>query len=178
MASRSRQIDMGPMYLPVGQDEVSQSWPAPRTSVQTGDVARFESLLKRDKGHQHHDVEMSPEALLATLRDPEPEPFGETGDIAAEVAHLWVGTGLRSGREVRVGLGQALLPDTAIHMFEASGLLRIEFTCATHRVASWLQRQLKALTSELGERLGRELELSVSMRDGSLVGCRTWRRAA
>jgi hypothetical protein len=177
MASRARNIDMGPLYLQVGQEDGPQ-WTVPGNDAPTSDVTRFESLLKRDQRRHQELVEVSPEALLGALREPEAEPFGETGDVAAEVAHLWVGTGLRSGREVRVGLGQALLPDTSVHMFEAEGLLRIEFTCATHRVAAWLQRKLKPLAVELGGRLDRELELAVSMSDGSLVGSRKWRRGA
>lgn len=173
MATKPRNVDLGPMYLLVGEEDGPQGWTPPSTPVDTNDVSRFEALMHRDRGGQRHS-ELAPEALLGPLRAAEPDQLADTEDIGAEIAHLWVGTGLHGAREVRVGLREALLPDTSVRLCESQGRLRIEFTCETIRVADWLDRKLPVLARELGGQLSRELELSVSLGDGSLVGSRNW----
>lgn len=173
MATKPRQVDLGPLYLQVGEDEAPGGWTPPGTAIDANDVSRFESLMHRGRGQDHH-AELAPEELLGPLRGMEPAQLADTGDIGAEIAHLWVGTGLNSAREVRVGLREALLPDTSVRLCESQGRLRIEFTCESIRVADWIDRKLPALARELGERLSRDLELAVFLGDGSLVGARNW----
>jgi hypothetical protein len=171
MASRPRNVDMGPMYLQVGEEAASQGFtPA---GADAKDVVRFESLMNRNGGGHRHS-EASPESLLGPLSPSEPAQLADTDDIGNEIAHLWVGTGLHSAREVRVGLREALLPDTSVRLHESQGRLCIEFTCGTHRVADWLDRKLPVLAREMGQRLDRPLELAVSMSNGAHVGTRHW----
>lgn len=173
MATKPRPVDLGPMYLQVGEEEAPQGWTPPSTSADANDVSRFQALMQRGRG-QEREAQLPAEALLGPLRAAEPEQLADTGDIGAEIAHLWVGTGLHGAREVRVGLRDALLPDTSVRLCESQGRLCIEFTCATVRVADWLDRKLPTLARELGERLTRELELAVFLGDGRLVGEHRW----
>jgi hypothetical protein len=173
MAGKPRNVDLGPMYLQVGEDAGPQGPTTPGAAADAGDVARFESLLRRGGREQRQD-EVAPESLLGPLLGTEPAPLGDAGEIGAEIAHLWVGTGLRSDREVRMGLRESILPDTSVRLCEAEGRLRIEFTCGTARVADWLDRRLPALARELGTRLSRPLELAVFLGDGGQVGARHW----
>ncbi|MBC7602615.1 MAG: hypothetical protein H7255_08155 [Ramlibacter sp.] len=172
MATKPRNIDLGPLYMQVGEEEATQSWTPPAGAPDSNDVARFQALLH--KGRRNRQTEAPPDALLRAPGEPEPNELADTGDIGAEIEHLWVGTGLTSAREVRVGLRQSLLPDTSVRLHQTEGLLRIEFTCATNRVALWLQRKLPVLASDLGERLQHPLEISLFMGDGTLANRHTW----
>jgi hypothetical protein len=173
MAGRPRNVDLGPVYLQVGEDAGSQEPIASSADANVRDVARFESLMRRT-GQQRQESDVPAEALLDPLRGPHAQQLAEADDIGNEVARLWVGTGMHSGREVRVGLREALLPDTSVRLFESDGRVRIEFTCGTSRVADWLDRKLAALAREIGERLQRPLELAVFMSGGNLVGTNHW----
>jgi hypothetical protein len=172
MASRPRSVDLGPIYLQVGE-QTTPDWTAPGGEADAKDVARFESLMNRRRGQQQQS-EVTPEMLLGALADYEREPYGEPDDIGAEIAHLWMGTGMHSAREVRVGLREALLPDTSVRLYESQGRLCIDFTCGTNRVALWLDRKLQVLARELGTRLDRPLALKVYMGDGSRAAGRDW----
>ena len=119
---------------------------------------------------------MTPETLLGSLPEPDAGDLVDADDIGSEIAHLWVGTGLRSAREVRIGLRPSLLPDTQLRMHEVQNRLRVEFSCTTHRAADWLDRKLDLLARELGERLDRDVELAVYLGDGRLVRACNWAR--
>jgi hypothetical protein len=173
MATRPRNVDMGPMYLTVGEEAGPERWISPDANAESSDVSRFAAIMNRDKGQQRH-APPAPEALFGATLETDTTEFASADDVCTEIAFLWVGTGLSSDREVRVGLRESLLPDTAVRLFESEGRLRIEFTCGTSRVAEWLVRKLPVLARELGERLNRPLELAVLMKDGDLVGSINW----
>jgi hypothetical protein len=173
MSGKPRNVDLGPIYLQVGDDGGAQS-PAPSVAdANAGDVSRFDSLMRRT-GQQREDSEIPVEALLDPLRAPQVQQLAEADDISQEVARLWVGTGMHSGREVRVGVREALLPDTSVRLYESEGRVRVEFTCGASRVADWLDRKLVALARGLHERLKRPIELAVCMSQGNLVGTCNW----
>lgn len=172
MASRPRNVDLGPIYLQVGEAPAHEGWPG-RNVAEPADVGRFESILQRG-GRRRHERDTPAEIVLPLVGAAEPEHLADAEDIGAEIAHLWVGTGLHSQREVRIGLRQAMLPDTSVRLLEADGRLLIEFTCAGHRVADWLDRKLPVLAAALGERLQRQVELTVSMASGDRVGTFRW----
>ena len=177
MSNKPRNVDLGPIYLQVGQDGGTQDAAPPAGEADTVDVARFESLMHRSRERQQQETDAAVDMLLDPLAGSQPQELADASEIGDELAHLWVGTGLRSGREVRMGLRAALLPETSVRLHDSEGLLRVEFTCGTHRVAHWLLGKLPAVASELGERLARALEVAVFMGDGTLVGSRTWPEA-
>jgi hypothetical protein len=175
MASRPRNVDLGPMYLQVGVEAPAQGPTPPSQDSDAADVSRFESLMRKGREQQQRRESDSPaDELLDPLRGPKPQGLAEPGDIGDEIAHLWVGTGQRGAREVRVGLRDALLPDTSVRLHESGGVLRIEFTCGSAHVANWLDRKSAVLARELGERLRRDVEIVSFMSDGSLVGSAQW----
>jgi len=172
-SSKPRSVDLGPMYLQVGQEESHHgSQPA---GADAGDVARFQSLLGERRGRRSTDLPDDALQVPGPLEAP-PAVAIEDGekDLCDEIAHLWVGTGLHSRREVRMALRESLLPDTSVHLFEAGSCLRIEFICGTLRIADWLVRRLPGLARNLGGQLDRELELSVVHGDGSIAGSLRW----
>ncbi|HTH78703.1 MAG TPA: hypothetical protein VL593_06965 [Ramlibacter sp.] len=173
MAGRPRNVDLGPVYLQVGEDAGPKDAMPSDADANVRDVARFDSLMRR-ADRQRDEADIPAEALLDPLRAPQVQHLAQADDIGNEVARLWVGTGMHSGREVRVGLREALLPDTSVRLFEADGRVRIEFTCGTSRVADWLDRKLAELARSIGERLQRPLELAVYMAGGNLVGTNHW----
>ncbi|MRD47070.1 hypothetical protein GHT07_07255 [Caenimonas koreensis DSM 17982] len=173
MASRPRNVDLGPLYLQVGEEDASQGWTPPASGADSNDVARFQALLHKGR-ERHQQTDTTPEAQLWAVNAPEPQELANTDDVAAEIAHLWVGVGTSSAREVRVGLRATLLADTSVRLYEAQGELRVEFSCGTNRAALWLQRKLPVLAKEVGQRLQRPLELSVRMSDGTLAASCRW----
>jgi hypothetical protein len=173
MASRPRCVDLGPLYLQVGEEARGADGAPTRDTADAADTARFDALMQKGRHHQQRETDAAADLLLEPLREPQAQLLPESDDIGRELAHLWVGTGLRSAREVRVGLRDALLPDTWVRLHESEGRLRIEFACASAHVAHWLVRRLPAVASNLGERLQRPLELHVSM-NGAGVGEHRW----
>jgi hypothetical protein len=174
MAAKPRNVDLGPMYLQVGEEAGAGRWLDPDAKASAGDVSRFEAIMNRGR---EQPAESAVEALPGPL-GPAPAELAQAGEIGAEIEYLWVGTGLASDREVRVGLREALLPDTAVRIHESEGRLFIEFSCGTARVGEWLARKLPVLTQDLGERLSRPVTMAVSMGDGTLAGSRDWPEGA
>jgi hypothetical protein len=163
------------MYLQVGE-ETSTQGPVPASEdANTSDVSRFESLMRKgsDQRQQHESGSLVDE-VFDPLRGSNAQALAGTGEIGDEITHLWVGTGQRSAREVRVGLRDALLPDTSVRLYESEGMLRIEFTCGSARVAHWLDRKRAVLARELAERLRRGVVIALLMTDGSVVGSSEW----
>jgi hypothetical protein len=168
MSSRPRNVDFGPMHLRVGEQDAAQAGGLPTGDAGAADVARFESLLHRER-HRERQSDLAVDALIGALAGHDPAALADAETLGAEIEHLWVGTGLRSEREVRVGLREAILPDTSVRLYEAEGLLRVELTCGTSRVADWLHRKLPALADGLGERLQRRVAVAVFKGDGTRV---------
>lgn len=174
-----RNVDLGPIYLPVGEEVVRDSRPTPGTRPDAAAVQRFNEILQRDRrrrqgGHQRGDEDLAPEDLLGSVAGAETDSLPDPVDVGAEIAHLWVGTGLRSAREVRVGLRESLLPGTSVRMHEVEGRLCVDFTCSDHRIALWLDGKLPLLGQELGERLDRDMVLAITMDDGHAVSTFSW----
>lgn len=173
MASKPRNVDLGPMSLQVGGDSGAPAWSPPEGNANQGDVSRFDSIMNRHRG-RGRDEPAASEALSGELPEPELHQMASADDLGAEVAYLWAGTGLDSDREVRVGLRETLLPETAVRLCEDQGRLLIEFTCGQARVANWLVRKLPLLARTLGTKLDRTVELVVFMADGSVAGSCAW----
>ncbi|WP_048439643.1 type III secretion HpaP family protein [Caenimonas sp. SL110] len=173
MSSRSRNVDLGPLYLEVGEGGAASGTSRPAGAVDNRDISRFESLMHKGHGqgrHRHLEEAMA----VGPLQGMHHIPFADTEEIGAEIAHIWAGTGLHSAREVRVVLREAILPETAVRLCESNGRLRIEFTCGSNRVSDWLGRKLPGLASDLGARLDRELELVIFTKDSSITAECNW----
>lgn len=175
MSTRSRNVDLGPLYLEVGEGSAASGMSPSSGSVDSRDISRFESLMHQGHGQGRHS-HLQETVGVGPLQGLHHVPFADTEEIGAEIAHIWAGTGLQSAREVRVVLREALLPETAVRLCESNGRLRIEFTCGTHRVSDWLARKLPALAGDLGARLDREMELVIFTKDSSIAAECKWLR--
>lgn len=181
MSGRTRPIDLGPMYLPVG--EQVDRWPVPvrpeDAGARAGDVDRFKAAMQAGDGQLHSSALPAPQTLVsrqhpghgspADDRDP---PDGD-GFLDA-IERLWVSEGLHAEREVRIGLNNRMLPETAIRMRMVQGAIQIEFTCAERATARWLAGRLDALAAELGARLRADVVASVATESHGVMRSVTW----
>lgn len=173
MAKRPRNVDLGPMYMQVGEEDASSGHGSSLPPADPNSVARFQALMHR-KRHDTPPAPHTPETLDAPATWDGLPGFGDPDDLGAEIAHLWTGTGMQSEREVRMGLREALLPGTSVRLLEAGGRLRIEFTCAARTTAEWLGRRLPALSRALGQRLNRSISVAVYTTSGVLTDACEW----
>lgn len=181
MSEKPRQVDLGPMYLPLGEER-------PRTPIalqknlpngRREDVDRFRALMQRSAADPlDATAGVAPLSLLARRDEGEP-PAGadddpSQGGLASAMERLWVGEGLHGEREVRIGLRNHILPDTAVRMRLLHGRLQLELSCLEAPVARRLAARLDGLARELGSRLGRGVVASVEHIDHGLLRSVSW----
>lgn len=181
MSEKPRQVDLGPMYLPLGEERQREPIALPKAAAsgRREDVERFRLLMQRGASDPRGARNaVAPLSLLAR-RDESRTPAGGEDDatqngFASAMERLWVGEGLHGEREVRIGLRNNILPDTAVRMRLLQGRLRLELSCQDAQVSGRLAGRLDALASELGSRLGRAVVASVEHIDHGLVRSVSW----
>lgn len=187
--SGQRPVDLGPMYLPLGEGpERRPSPPKPARGVRAGDVERFRAAMEGESQRRLHSPGLpGPLSLVPRPPDGEQAEEGEReerDDAAAldaprpgfvdAIERLWVGEGLHSEREVRIGIHNRVLPETAVRMRMVQGAIHIDLTCADMRTAKWLAGQLEFLVSELGTRLGGAVVAAVEHVDRGVLRTVAW----
>lgn len=182
MSDKPRQVDMGPMYLPLGEER--RHVPLPKSKVlPTGrreDVERFRELMQKGSlDRQGAPGAVAPLSLLSRRAGGEPPAAADSeqdsrAGLAAAMERLWVGEGQHGEREVRIGLRNSILPDTAVRMRLLQGRLQLELSCLQAPIARRLADRLDALASELGSRLDRAVIASVEHIDHGLLRSVSW----
>lgn len=178
MSDKPRQVDLGPMYLPLGQERQRPVAPAAK-AVPVGrreDVDRFRELMQRSPGALASPGGVAPLSLLARRDDSDPPPCGrgEHPGLIDAMERLWVSEGLHGEREVRIGLRNRILPDTAVRMRTLEGHLQIDLSSLDGRGARQLAAQLESLAHELGSRLDRPVVATVEHVDHGLLRTASW----
>lgn len=183
-----RPIDLGPMYMPLGDEpERRLLVEAQPGAARPGDVERFRAAMK-DEPQQLHSPGLpgpisllsresvghpadhaAPDAQQRTPTDDEQQP----GFVEA-IERLWVGEGLHSEREVRIGIRNDILPETAVRMRMSQGAIHVDLTCAEMPTAKWLAGQLEFLVSTLGSRLGGAVVATVEHVDRGVLRTVAW----
>lgn len=187
--SDRRPIDLGPMYLPLGEapDQRPQVTPLP-CGVRSGDVERFRLAMRNGAQRLHSPGLPGPLSLWRRdvvdghdersphdERDEPNEPDGALDPgFADAIERLWVGEGLHAEREVRIGLHNRILPETAVRMRMVQGAIHIDFSCAELQAATWLAGRLECLVAELGARLGGALVATVEQRERGVLRTVAW----
>jgi hypothetical protein len=169
MSGRPKQVDLGPIALPVGTTDAA--WPD--VPGREADAAYFRSLMKvptsgplandsRSRGHVQ-----SPQPVDAA-------PI-EQDSLGAEIGRLLVGWGGHGPREVRASLRDDLFPDTMVRIYEGQGVLRVELTVGSPDLGAWLAFRLAALARDIGEPLDRAVGVWVfGKQQGHMLGCEFW----
>lgn len=181
MSEKPRQVDLGPMYLPLGEERprTPDTVRKPVPSGRREDVERFRALMQRGvSGPLDAASGVAPLSLLARREDREPPAHAELrqdeGGLAAAMERLWVGEGLHGEREIRIGLRNSIVPDTAVRMRLVHSRLQLELSCVQAPVAHRMAGRLDELARDLGARLGRAVVASVEHIDHGLLRSVSW----
>jgi hypothetical protein len=178
VSDKPRQVDLGPMYLPLGEERQRPVTPTPKAvpASRRDDVDRFRELMRRSPAAFVSPGLVAPVSLLAR-RDEDDPPHSDEGEhrgFIDAMERLWVSEGLHGEREVRIGLRNQILPDTAVRLRTLEGHLQIDLSCLDGRVARQLASQLESLARELGSRLDRPVVATVEHLDHGLLRSVSW----
>lgn len=178
MSDKPRQVDLGPMYLPLGKERPRDPPTAakPLAAGRREDVDRFRALMGGAWAASANPPGLVAPVSLLARRDGSP-PATDEGDrpgFIDAMERLWVGEGLDGEREVRIGVRNPILPDTAVRMRLLEGRLQVDLDCLDGRRAHYLAGQLDGLARELGSRLNRPVRATVEHVDHGLVRSVVW----
>lgn len=178
MTDRPRQVDLGPMYLPLGQERPHEPTkvPKPLAGSRREDVDRFRALMEGSDTRFTPPGSVAPVSLLARRDNAQTSPSdpGERPGFVDAMERLWVSEGLEGEREVRIGVRNQILPDTAVRLRLLEGRLQLDLSCLEARTAHYLAGQLESLARELGVRLNRPVRATVELIDHGLLRSAGW----
>ena len=178
MSDKPRQVDLGPMYLPLGEERQRPVTPTPKAAPagRREDIDRFRELMQRSSATFGSPGGVAPASLLARRdeNDSPPSDGGKRLGFIDAMERLWVSEGLHGEREVRIGLRNQILPDTAVRMRTLEGHLQVDLSSLDGRVARQLAGQLESLARELGSRLDRPVVATVEHIDHGLLRSVSW----
>ncbi len=145
---------------------------APDRQADDADRHAFEHALARpdaDKPSEEKE-RLGPFSLLnaTTVRETMVNDTAarEISSLLSETAeHLFVGDGQSSPRQVRVELGDDVLPGVTVAIFEEEGRVVAHFSCAVERSRERLERGAVQMADELAQRLKRPVRVRVSTDD-------------
>jgi hypothetical protein len=161
MTRGSGQVDVGPLYMPVGDTRGDDA----RRLPSAADAERFSQLVA---------VAPSPQAASdAAPAEHETTQDGgaQQSSIAADLEKLWLERYGESRRELRASEKNAILPGMALCMYEESGAIGLEIRCSANASTLWLVPRVPSLARDLAQRLGKQVQLFVYESDGTLGAC-------
>jgi hypothetical protein len=168
MATGPRQVDYGPMALPVGDMPTGS---AGIDAALQSDALRLRSLLALDAGaaqYAHDDATRS----SSTPEDADDWQEGaDASRLGDEIERLWFNDGARGAREVRVKLSEAVLPGVWISIRMHAGELLVELRCANEGTRNWLGASASRLAADLRDRLHQSIRVVVLDRDARQTAC-------
>ncbi len=152
MTSGRKNIDYGPMALPVGEVSEARTARPSRDQLQT-DSARLQLILARSAAPAEAPMHALDELVLENETDS--RQFEELSDfeLGQELERLWVCNGAGGLREVRLRLAPQLIPGTWVRILSHGGELRVELSAASDQTRNWLDRASEKLANELATRL-------------------------
>ena len=200
MSGRPRQVDLGPLYLPVGEDV---NWPIERTGL-ADDANQFAALLEAgrpraadDRSEQagaQADDGTSASDLAAHVQDLwEREAPGADGEVrsikvpsrkdgeflipvdptAQEIERSLQALAAADGQDdgqVRVIPGKDVSPHTTLRLYAASGALHVEIHCDASANPAWFIPRLPSLGRDLASRLQRAVCVALFGPSGARIG--------
>ncbi|VTU27194.1 hypothetical protein H4CHR_01945 [Variovorax sp. PBS-H4] len=157
MTRRPRQVDLGPLYLPVGEDT---GFATERTGL-ADDADRFAALL---------DVApRSASDRLAHSAGPS-DDGASASDLADHVQSMWERDTEGDDTEVRVIPGRDVAPHTTLRLQVRSGMLQVDIHCDGSANPAWFIPRLPSLARDLAARLQRPIGVALFGPDKSRIG--------
>lgn len=157
MSRKPRQVDLGPLYLPLGEDA---GFAIERTGL-ADDADRFSALLDaapRSTGDK-----------LAHSAGPS-ENGSSVSDLADHVRTMWERDASGDDTEVRVIPGKDVSPHTTLRLHVRSGVLHVDIHCDASANPAWFIPRLPSLARDLASRLHRPISVVLFGADGDRIG--------
>lgn len=168
MSARPREVDLGPIYLPVGEELPLAAWTREPGEARVADIARFDQLMGRrgrptTDGSAGQHAQDSDWPWVPELADAARIDWAdcEANSLESEIERLWISEGASGIREVRLGLRREVLPDTTVRLLRQETSLHVDIACGRPVLASWLRARAQAIATELADRLGRDVTVRV-----------------
>jgi hypothetical protein len=156
MTRKSRQIDLGPMYLPVGEDT---GFAIERTGL-AADADRFAALL--EVAPRCADERLARSSLSA-------DDGASVSDLADHVQAMWERDAGGADTEVRVIPGKDVSPHTTLRLQVRSGTLHVDIHCDASANPTWFIPRLPSLARDLASRLRRAIVVALFGLDGARI---------
>ena len=152
MSSGRRNIDYGPIALPVGEIPDVKAW-RPGCEQLQADSARLQGILSRlnmlSSTQGQSEGALMPDQERDSSQAGEPDAF----ELGQELERLWVCDGQGGLREVRIRLAPGLVPGTWVRILRHGGELQVELSVASDRTRQWLACASDKLAEDLATRL-------------------------
>jgi hypothetical protein len=157
MTRKPRQVDLGPMYLPLGED----AGLAIERAGLADDADRFSALLDAAPRSANHRSSQTTalEADGASL-----------ADLADHVQSMWERDPSGSDTEVRVIPGKDVAPHTTLRLQMRSGMLHVDIHCDASANPAWFIPRLASLGKDLASRLQRPINVALFGPHGDRIG--------
>jgi hypothetical protein len=170
MSSGRRNIDYGPIALPVGElPEVKAL--APNCEQLQADSARLQDILSRLKMPSR--THGQPEGAVTPDHESDRDQLGELNafELGQELERLWVCNGAGGRREVRIRLAPALIPGTWVRILSHGGVLQVELSVASDGTRHWLDSAADKLAEDLATRLRCAVRVIITDATGAESAC-------
>lgn len=170
MSSGRRNIDYGPIALPVGEvPEVRAR--SPSCEQLQADSARLQDILSHLKMPSRTQGQSNGAVMLDHESD-----RGQAGELDAfelgqELERLWVCNGEGGRREVRIRLAPGLIPGTWVRILSHGGELQVELSVASDGTRHWLGCASDKLAEDLATRLRCAVRVTVTDATGTESAC-------
>ncbi|GAA4348401.1 hypothetical protein GCM10023165_34160 [Variovorax defluvii] len=158
MSGRPRLVDLGPLYLPVGE-EVQR--PMERADL-ADDADRFAALLEAGRPGSAGDRA----AQASAQKDDDPS----VSDLASHVQNVWDREASGTDGEVRVVPSKDLSPHTTLRLHGSCGTLHVEIHCDASANPAWFIPRLPSLGRDLASRLQRPVCVALFGPGGARIG--------
>jgi hypothetical protein len=171
MTRRSGQVDLGPLYMPVGDTRGNDA----RRLPSAADTERFSQLVAAVPSAQTAPDSAPALPFLSSFHAEDETaragPAAQQSSLAAQLERLWLERYGDSRRELRASEKNAILPGMALCMYEESGSIGLEIRCGANASTLWLVPRVPTLARDLADRLGKQVQLWVYQSDGTLGAC-------
>lgn len=156
-----KQVDLGPMAMPLGDDGTDQPRVMPANRL---DVQRLNQLLANGRQQKNESNTFLSDEIDTNLMIPaefaiaEADALIQLTETMSEMPNRSIFINIRS---VQLQLNAELLPDTTLTAYESAGRLHFEIRVSDSTSQSWLSSKLPWLVCQIGEKLGQPIRVSI-----------------
>ncbi|MDR6536942.1 hypothetical protein [Variovorax soli] len=157
MVRKPRQVDLGPMYLPLGEED---GLAAERAGL-ADDADRFAALL---------DAAPRSEGRRSSQTTASQDDGASVSDLADHIHSMWERDPSGTDTEVRVIPGKDVAPHTTLRLQMRAGTLHVDIHCDASANPAWFIPRLPSLGRDLGSRLQRPISVGLFGPQGDRIG--------